>query len=253
METEAVPQYAPADPTLPPPWRALVDGTTGYIYYWNTETNTTQYEKPMPTNQSQSAQVPPQAPFSGPNGNAQVSQTEPRSGSTGNVHGNMPHFGVAHVMNSHGNAPPGGGGGHMVNNSIATPQGGGQMMNQGGHIMNGGPLHTGRAPSNTYPNPNPIHANGGSGPIRGGNINAYGDKGMPPHGGNMNENSFGGNGMPPHGGIREAGRGYPGANVGGNLPNGVSVNLPIQPKLAVLPQRQQVSVYFNQFVTSGTL
>lgn len=40
--------YAPADPTLPPSWRALVDGKTGYVYYWNSENNITQYGKPLP-------------------------------------------------------------------------------------------------------------------------------------------------------------------------------------------------------------
>ncbi|URE38429.1 Type III restriction enzyme, res subunit [Musa troglodytarum] len=40
------PRYAPEDPTLPKPWRALVDGSTGYLYYWNPETNVTQYERP---------------------------------------------------------------------------------------------------------------------------------------------------------------------------------------------------------------
>ncbi|CAM6100426.1 unnamed protein product [Calypogeia fissa] len=44
----AGPRYAPPDATLPAPWRALVDGSTGYIYYWNPETNVTQYEKPQP-------------------------------------------------------------------------------------------------------------------------------------------------------------------------------------------------------------
>ncbi|GAB2225997.1 hypothetical protein Droror1_Dr00021779 [Drosera rotundifolia] len=41
------PSYAPDDPTLPKPWRGLVDGKTGYLYYWNPETNVTQYEKPL--------------------------------------------------------------------------------------------------------------------------------------------------------------------------------------------------------------
>ncbi|XP_041003636.1 ATP-dependent RNA helicase-like protein DB10 isoform X2 [Juglans microcarpa x Juglans regia] len=40
------PRYAPEDPTLPKPWRGLVDGKTGYLYFWNPETNVTQYEKP---------------------------------------------------------------------------------------------------------------------------------------------------------------------------------------------------------------
>ncbi|KAK9067303.1 hypothetical protein SSX86_014629 [Deinandra increscens subsp. villosa] len=44
--TPAAPRYAPEDPTLPKPWKALVDGTTGYLYYWNPDTNVTQYERP---------------------------------------------------------------------------------------------------------------------------------------------------------------------------------------------------------------
>uniref|UniRef100_A0A061RKI9 RNA helicase n=1 Tax=Tetraselmis sp. GSL018 TaxID=582737 RepID=A0A061RKI9_9CHLO len=34
------------DPTLPPPWQALLDPPTGLLYYWNPETNHTQYERP---------------------------------------------------------------------------------------------------------------------------------------------------------------------------------------------------------------
>lgn len=48
MSGTAAPRYAPDDPTVPKPWRGLVDGTTGYLYYWNPETNVTQYEKPVP-------------------------------------------------------------------------------------------------------------------------------------------------------------------------------------------------------------
>ncbi|THF95987.1 hypothetical protein TEA_009390 [Camellia sinensis var. sinensis] len=40
------PRYAPEDPTLPKPWQGLIDGSTGLLYYWNPETNITQYEKP---------------------------------------------------------------------------------------------------------------------------------------------------------------------------------------------------------------
>ncbi|XP_027923784.1 DEAD-box ATP-dependent RNA helicase 46 [Vigna unguiculata] len=40
------PRYAPPDPTLPKPWKGLVDGKTGYLYFWNPETNVTQYERP---------------------------------------------------------------------------------------------------------------------------------------------------------------------------------------------------------------
>lgn len=41
------PRYAPDDPTLPKPWKGLIDGSTGLLYYWNPETNITQYEKPI--------------------------------------------------------------------------------------------------------------------------------------------------------------------------------------------------------------
>ncbi|KAK1407762.1 hypothetical protein QVD17_39388 [Tagetes erecta] len=40
------PRYAPPDPTLPVPWKGLIDGSSGVMYYWNPETNITQYEKP---------------------------------------------------------------------------------------------------------------------------------------------------------------------------------------------------------------
>ena len=41
------PRFAPEDPTLPKPWKGLVDGKTGYLYFWNPETNVTQYERPV--------------------------------------------------------------------------------------------------------------------------------------------------------------------------------------------------------------
>ncbi|XP_051140539.1 ATP-dependent RNA helicase-like protein DB10 [Andrographis paniculata] len=40
-------RYAPEDPTLPKPWKGLVDDKTGYLYFWNPETNITQYERPV--------------------------------------------------------------------------------------------------------------------------------------------------------------------------------------------------------------
>ncbi|KAL8160119.1 hypothetical protein V2J09_001656 [Rumex salicifolius] len=56
VATAAVgPRYAPDDPTLPKPWRGLVDGETGYLYYWNPETNVTQYDKPGTTSNGGSA------------------------------------------------------------------------------------------------------------------------------------------------------------------------------------------------------
>ncbi|XP_076910636.1 uncharacterized protein LOC143568352 [Bidens hawaiensis] len=39
-------RYAPPDPTLPEPWKGLIDGSSGAMYYWNPETNVTQYHKP---------------------------------------------------------------------------------------------------------------------------------------------------------------------------------------------------------------
>ncbi|CAL5419407.1 unnamed protein product [Camellia sinensis] len=54
----AAPRYAPEDPTLPKPWKGLVDGKTGYLYFWNPETNVTQYEKPAASSHTGSA--PPQ-------------------------------------------------------------------------------------------------------------------------------------------------------------------------------------------------
>lgn len=49
-------RYAPEDPSLPKPWKGLVDGKTGYIYFWNPETNVTQYQKPS------ASQMKPDAP-----------------------------------------------------------------------------------------------------------------------------------------------------------------------------------------------
>jgi hypothetical protein len=38
--------YAPENPSLPKPWRGLIDSITGYLYYWNSYTNVTRYERP---------------------------------------------------------------------------------------------------------------------------------------------------------------------------------------------------------------
>ncbi|KAJ3694277.1 hypothetical protein LUZ60_009757 [Juncus effusus] len=40
------PRYAPPDPSLPKPWRALIDGATGNVYFWNPLTKVTQYDRP---------------------------------------------------------------------------------------------------------------------------------------------------------------------------------------------------------------
>ncbi|GAV67952.1 DEAD domain-containing protein/Helicase_C domain-containing protein/WW domain-containing protein [Cephalotus follicularis] len=55
--SSAGPRYAPEDPTLPKPWKGLVDGKTGYLYFWNPETNITQYERPT-------SSAPPSKPIS---------------------------------------------------------------------------------------------------------------------------------------------------------------------------------------------
>ncbi|XP_078175239.1 DEAD-box ATP-dependent RNA helicase 14-like [Carex rostrata] len=39
-------RYAPTDPSLPAPWKGLIDGTTGNLYFWNPLTKVTQYHRP---------------------------------------------------------------------------------------------------------------------------------------------------------------------------------------------------------------
>ncbi|XP_016649780.1 PREDICTED: uncharacterized protein LOC103332692 [Prunus mume] len=45
-----LPHYLPlvyfSDPTLPPPWTGMFDGNLGVVYYWNAQTNVSQYEHP---------------------------------------------------------------------------------------------------------------------------------------------------------------------------------------------------------------
>ncbi|KAI7996732.1 hypothetical protein LOK49_LG10G01148 [Camellia lanceoleosa] len=60
------PRYAPEDPTLPKPWKGLVDGKTGYLYLWNPETNVTESEKPAASSHTGSA--PPQKLSAAPSG-----------------------------------------------------------------------------------------------------------------------------------------------------------------------------------------
>ncbi|KAG5527228.1 hypothetical protein RHGRI_028209 [Rhododendron griersonianum] len=75
--SSAGPRYAPADPTLPKPWRGLVDGKTGYLYFWNPETNVTQYERPKaPTPPTQSVSAPLEKPSATPlSASVQVQQS----------------------------------------------------------------------------------------------------------------------------------------------------------------------------------
>ncbi|GMP27403.1 hypothetical protein CsSME_00003412 [Camellia sinensis var. sinensis] len=51
----AAPRSAPEDPTLPKPWKGLVDGTTGYLYFWNPDTNVTHYARPVASSHTGSA------------------------------------------------------------------------------------------------------------------------------------------------------------------------------------------------------
>lgn len=84
-QASAGPSFAPEDPTLPKPWKGLIDGSTGVLYYWNPETNVTQYEKPT----GSTPPVPPAHPSSVSQLNAapsQVSQTIPLNGSIPQQH-----------------------------------------------------------------------------------------------------------------------------------------------------------------------
>ncbi|KAF8091460.1 hypothetical protein N665_0445s0045 [Sinapis alba] len=51
-------RYAPEDHSLPKPWKGLVDDRTGYLYFWNPETNVTQYERPASSQPPNFAEVP---------------------------------------------------------------------------------------------------------------------------------------------------------------------------------------------------
>ncbi|CAH8340526.1 unnamed protein product [Eruca vesicaria subsp. sativa] len=44
--TASAVRYAPEDQSLPKPWKGLVDDGTGYLYFWNPDTNVTQYDRP---------------------------------------------------------------------------------------------------------------------------------------------------------------------------------------------------------------
>ncbi|TVU23389.1 hypothetical protein EJB05_25752 [Eragrostis curvula] len=72
------PRFAPDDPTLPAPWKGLIDGTT--LYYWNPETNVTQYEKP-----AAAAAVPPLPAGPPPATPVQVQEPAPGALSQPNV------------------------------------------------------------------------------------------------------------------------------------------------------------------------
>ena len=184
------PRYAPVDPTLPPSWRALIDGTTGYVYYWNTETNTTQYEKPS----SSSVQ-------------SESHKNRITEESKSNVHGN-----------GHTNASSG----HLMN-------GGGSALHNNNPNSNPNSHHPAVPGLNMYSHPSAMHGNGGH-MVTG---NTVGGMSSGPTHMNTSENTSSyGNGIQTSGGSR----GYP-------VNNGGSVNVAMQPKIAVVPSRQQVSIY----------
>ncbi|KAL0916487.1 hypothetical protein M5K25_014007 [Dendrobium thyrsiflorum] len=84
-QASAGPSFAPEDPTLPKPWKGLIDGSTGVLYYWNPETNVTQYEKPA----GSAPPLPTALPSSASKLNAapsQAAQTIPLNGSLPQQH-----------------------------------------------------------------------------------------------------------------------------------------------------------------------
>jgi ATP-dependent RNA helicase DDX5/DBP2 len=96
----AGPRYAPADPTLPKPWKGLVDGKTGYLYFWNPETNVTQYERPS------SSAAPPKT-SSVPSSSVQVQQSSQWSCRS-------PDFSDRYDRNGNGGSNEGGSRNHQV-------------------------------------------------------------------------------------------------------------------------------------------
>lgn len=94
------PRYAPADPTLPKPWKGLVDGKTGYLYFWNPETNVTQYERPS------SSAAPPKT-SSVPSSSVQVQQSS-------QGRGRSPDFSDRYDRNGNGGSNEGGSRNHQV-------------------------------------------------------------------------------------------------------------------------------------------
>ncbi|KAH6831810.1 DEAD box RNA helicase 1 [Perilla frutescens var. hirtella] len=89
------PRYAPDDPTLPEPWKGLIDGSTGLLYYWNPETNVTQYEKPtslpppLPPGPPPAVSTPKMNPIPGARASQPENVQTPQSQQT--IHAQPPH------------------------------------------------------------------------------------------------------------------------------------------------------------------
>ncbi|WVY92448.1 hypothetical protein V8G54_031536 [Vigna mungo] len=97
------PRYAPDDPTLPQPWKGLIDGSTGLLYYWNPETNVTQYEKPAPVTPPLPAPVT-SAPNLAPIPVAHTMQMGPQHGQQ--LMQGQPSQQVSHLAQQHGQSIP---------------------------------------------------------------------------------------------------------------------------------------------------
>ncbi|KAI5072605.1 hypothetical protein GOP47_0012711 [Adiantum capillus-veneris] len=232
--------FAPADPTLPPPWKALVDGNTGYIYYWNTETNVTQYEKPLPP-QAPTQSVPP-LPVGPPPGTTTQDQLQTGSVDSHNgAPGEISNFQDSSTANPLNTGNPLNQGRGMLGRSNGVSQPGGMVNSQS---VNSGAIVQGHMYGSFSNNP-PGHPGGGqmtNGSMMGSNTGggaprtAHAMSVTPMHM-NPGDSAY-------TAGSRATGPpGVMGASM--NTASNRSMqsgSVPMQPKLAVLPvpQRQQV-------------
>ncbi|EOA20158.1 hypothetical protein CARUB_v10000450mg [Capsella rubella] len=76
-------RYAPEDPNLPKPWKGLVDSRTGYLYFWNPETNVTQYERPASSTPPKLAPTPLSSSVQTQQSSSGLSSGKENSGSDG--------------------------------------------------------------------------------------------------------------------------------------------------------------------------
>ncbi|MCO5551741.1 hypothetical protein L7F22_005245 [Adiantum nelumboides] len=238
--------FAPADPTLPPPWKGLVDGNTGYIYYWNTETNVTQYEKPLPP-QAPPHLVPPlpvgPPPGTMPQAQLQTGSVDSQNGAPGEVNGASSKADPRNSVNSLNQ----GQGMHGMSNGVSHP---GVIVNT--HSVNSGAMVQGSMYGSFSHNP-PGHPGGGqmtNGPVMGSSAGGGHIPGGAPRaalgmsGGAMHmDSTYAGGGRAPHGSGPGGPQGVMGANMHPSSNRTMqSSSVPRQPKLAVLPvpQRHQV-------------
>ncbi|GJN37344.1 hypothetical protein PR202_gb26285 [Eleusine coracana subsp. coracana] len=121
------PRYAEPDPSLPKPWRALIDGNTGYMYFWNPETKAVQYERPAPAAPapapaplvSSSQSLPPG--YGRPEDRARSSApSEPRAEAGTGYSQNVPRFDDRPRMNHPESCPASGP--NLAQNALPTGQ-----------------------------------------------------------------------------------------------------------------------------------